>query len=170
MKRITALMTAIITTLLLAVNVFAQDTQACELTDVSRYLGASWSTLQDELDLGSYRIYNDYLTIWSADEAVYFYGKYDTSVCERMQRMTQIDLTESAEGKYRMGDVWIGENVSDVQASMRNGNFEMILDTDLDGIHFRRSYRNADTGLTYIVYYGQFSYVEKITLKYTNGL
>ena len=83
---------------------------------------------------------------------------------------SEIDLTEAAEGKYRMGDVWIGENVSDVQASMRNGNFEMILDTDLDGIHFRRSYRNADTGLTYIVYYGQFSYVEKITLKYTNGL
>ena len=138
------------------------------LKDMSPYLDAVSGTVNDELDIDEEMTYHGLISLWMKEKAAVFTGEYDPTISGKEQKILQVTLNEGAKGKYRLDELWIGENVSDVQAFLDSKDYILDFEKDLENASYGRSYKNSDVGYSVDVTYDQYGCAMRIAYRYSS--
>ena len=137
------------------------------LPDLLEYLDGTSGEIKDELDISEEMTYHGILSMSTDDQAVDVFCDYDATKSGNDQDILQITLNENAEGKYRLGDITIGENRSDSGYWLGTAGYAEVSSerTEENDGSYRSTYVNIDETPVYIITYDQFSYVINVIVR-----
>lgn len=138
-----------------------------KLPDLLQYLDKTSGEIKEDLDISEEMTYHGILSMSTRDQAVDVFCDYDATKSGNDQDILQITLNESAEGKYRLGDIAIGENRSDSGYWLYEDDYVEVISesTEENDGSYRSTYVNIDETPVYIITYDQFSYVTNVIVR-----